>query len=242
MDNNNMNEEDKYTNYTYQGGQQGNAEPGSYQAPSQEERMKMNGAANNIYQHNDPSYSGSSQNGYNNGYQQPNGQNGYNNGYQSNGYNNGYQQNGYNNGYNNGYQQPNGQNGSNNGYQQPNGQNGYNNGYQPNGYNNGYTQYNYNNAPVNNNDGTSTGALVCGIISIVLGCGGIGIVTGIIALVLSSKYKNAHNGEHNGQSKAGFICGLIGVILGALAIVYYIIIFVAAAGMAGASAVSYYNW
>ena len=201
MDNNNMNEEDKYTNYTYQGGQQdsqGNAGPGSYQAPSQEERMRMNGAANNIYQQNDPSYSGSSQNGYNNGYQQPNGQNGYNN--------------------------------------------GYNNGYQQNGYNNGYTQYNYNNAPVNNNDGTSTGALVCGIISIVLGCGGIGIVTGIIALVLSSKYKNSHNGEHNGQSKAGFICGLIGVILGALSIVYYIIIFVAAAGMAGASAVSYYNW
>ena len=102
MDNNNMNEEDKYTNYTYQGGQQnshGNAGPGSYQAPSQEERMRMNGAANNIYQQNDPSYSGSSQNGYNNGYnngyQQPNGQNGYNNG---------YQQNGYNNGYNNGYQ------------------------------------------------------------------------------------------------------------------------------------------
>ena len=91
MDNNNMNEEDKYTNYTYQGGQQnsqGNAGPGSYQAPSQEERMRMNGAANNIYQQNDPPYSGSSQNGYNNGYQQPNGQNGYNNGY-----NNGYQQN-----------------------------------------------------------------------------------------------------------------------------------------------------
>ena len=201
MDNNNMNEEDKYTNYTYQGGQQdsqGNAGPGSYQAPSQEERMRMNGAANNIYQQNDPSYSGSSQNGYNNGY--------------------------------------------NNGYQQPNGQNGYNNGYQQNGYNNGYTQYNYNNAPVNNNDGTSVGALVCGIISLVLGCWGVGIVTGIIALVLSSKYKKAHNGVHNGQSKAGFICGLIGVILNGICIVYYIIIFVAAAGMAGASAVSYYNW
>lgn len=236
MDNNNMNEEDKYTNYTYQGGQQNsqdNAGPGSYQAPSQEERMRMNGAANNIYQQNDPSYSGSSQNGYNNGYnngyQQPNGQNGYNNGY-----NNGYQQNGYNNGYNNGYQQPNGQNGYNN---------GYNNGYQQNGYNNGYTQYNYNNAPVNNNDGTSVGALVCGIISLVLGCWGVGIVTGIIALVLSSKYKKAHNGVHNGQSKAGFICGLIGVILNGICIVYYIIMFVvAAAGMAGASAVSYYNW
>ena len=202
MDNNNMNEEDKYTNYTYQGGQQnsqGNAGPGSYQAPSQEERMRMNGAANNIYQQNDPPYSGSSQNGYNNGYQQPNGQNGYNN--------------------------------------------GYNNGYQQNGYNNGYTQYNYNNAPVNNNDGTSVGALVCGIISLVLGCWGVGIVTGIIALVLSSKYKKAHNGVHNGQSKAGFICGLIGVILNGICIVYYIIIFVvAAAGMAGASAVSYYNW
>ena len=202
MDNNNMNEEDKYTNYTYQGGQQnsqGNAGPGSYQAPSQEERMRMNGAANNIYQQNDPPYSGSSQNGYNNGYQQPNGQNGYNN--------------------------------------------GYNNGYQQNGYNNGYTQYNYNNAPVNNNDGTSVGALVCGIISLVLGCWGVGIVTGIIALVLSSKYKKTHNGVHNGQSKAGFICGLIGVILNGICIVYYIIIFVvAAAGMAGASAVSYYNW
>ena len=202
MDNNNMNEEDKYTNYTYQGGQQnsqGNAGPGSYQAPSQEERMRMNGAANNIYQQNDPSYSGSSQNGYNNGY--------------------------------------------NNGYQQPNGQNGYNNGYQQNGYNNGYTQYNYNNAPVNNNDGTSVGALVCGIISLVLGCWGVGIVTGIIALVLSSKYKKTHNGVYNGQSKAGFVCGLIGVILNAICIVYYIIIFVvAAAGMAGASAVSYYNW
>lgn len=206
MDNNNMNEEDKYTNYTYQGGQQnsqGNAGPGSYQAPSQEERMRMNGAANNIYQQNDPSYSGSSQNGYNNG-------------------------------YNNGYQQPNGQNGYNN---------GYNNGYQQNGYNNGYTQYNYNNAPVNNNDGTSVGALVCGIISLVLGCWGVGIVTGIIALVLSSKYKKTHNGVYNGQSKAGFVCGLIGVILNAICIVYYIIIFVvAAAGMAGASAVSYYNW
>ena len=206
MDNNNMNEEDKYTNYTYQGGQQnsqGNAGPGSYQAPSQEERMRMNGAANNIYQQNDPSYSGSSQNGYNNG-------------------------------YNNGYQQPNGQNGYNN---------GYNNGYQQNGYNNGYTQYNYNNAPVNNNDGTSVGALVCGIISLVLGCWGVGIVTGIIALVLSSKYKKAHNGVHNGQSKAGFICGLIGVILNGICIVYYIIMFVvAAAGVAGASAVSYYNW
>ena len=202
MDNNNMNEEDKYTNYTYQGGQQnsqGNAGPGSYQAPSQEERMRMNGAANNIYQQNDPSYSGSSQNGYNNGY--------------------------------------------NNGYQQPNGQNGYNNGYQQNGYNNGYTQYNYNNAPVNNNDGTSVGALVCGIISLVLGCWGVGIVTGIIALVLSSKYKKAHNGVHNGQSKAGFVCGLIGVILNAICIVYYIIMFVvAAAGIAGASTVSYYNW
>ena len=219
MDNNNMNEEDKYTNYTYQGGQQnsqGNAGPGSYQAPSQEERMRMNGAANNIYQQNDPSYSGSSQNGYNNGYNNGYQQNGYNNGY-----NNGYQQNGYNNGYNNGYQQPNGQN----------------------GYNNGYTQYNYNNAPVNNNDGTSVGALVCGIISLVLGCWGVGIVTGIIALVLSSKYKKAHNGVYNGQSKAGFVCGLIGVILNAICIVYYIIIFVvAAAGMAGASAVSYYNW
>ena len=207
MDNNNMNEEDKYTNYTYQGGQQnsqGNAGPGSYQAPSQEERMRMNGAANNIYQQNDPSYSGSSQNGYNNG-------------------------------YNNGYQQPNGQNGYNN---------GYNNGYQQNGYNNGYTQYNYNNAPVNNNDGTSVGALVCGIISLVLGCWGVGIVTGIIALVLSSKYKKAHNGVHNGQSKAGFVCGLIGVILNAICIVYYIIMFVvaAAAGIAGASTVSYYNW
>lgn len=206
MDNNNMNEEDKYTNYTYQGGQQnsqGNAGPGSYQAPSQEERMRMNGAANNIYQQNDPSYSGSSQNGYNNG-------------------------------YNNGYQQPNGQNGYNN---------GYNNGYQQNGYNNGYTQYNYNNAPVNNNDGTSVGALVCGIISLVLGCWGVGIVTGIIALVLSSKYKKTHNGVHNGQSKAGFVCGLIGVILNAICIVYYIIMFVvAAAGIAGASTVSYYNW
>ena len=206
MDNNNMNEEDKYTNYTYQGGQQnsqGNAGPGSYQAPSQEERMRMNGAANNIYQQNDPSYSGSSQNGYNNG-------------------------------YNNGYQQPNGQNGYNN---------GYNNSYQQNGYNNGYTQYNYNNAPVNNNDGTSVGALVCGIISLVLGCWGVGIVTGIIALVLSSKYKKAHNGVHNGQSKAGFVCGLIGVILNAICIVYYIIMFVvAAAGIAGASTVSYYNW
>ena len=206
MDNNNMNEEDKYTNYTYQGGQQnsqGNAGPGSYQAPSQEERMRMNGAANNIYQQNDPSYSGSSQNGYNNG-------------------------------YNNGYQQPNGQNGYNN---------GYNNGYQQNGYNNGYTQYNYNNAPVNNNDGTSVGALVCGIISLVLGCWGVGIVTGIIALVLSSKYKKAHNGVHNGQYKAGFVCGLIGAILNAICIVYYIIMFVvAAAGIAGASTVSYYNW
>ncbi len=230
MDNNmNTNEDDKYTNYTYQG-------------------------SDNQYYGNAPQYQGQSEpNTYSepNSYQAPDSCRNANysqntNGYQNNGYNQG-QANDYN--YNNGYNQnqANGYNYNNNGYSQ-NQANGYN-------YNNGYSQnqtsYNYTGVyetvPAGGGtSGTAIGSMVCGILSIVLACGwGIGIILAIIALVLSGKFKKSNNGNPCGQSTAGLICGIVGLILSILVLAYYILIVVLAVeGFVGSSlsSTTYYNW
>lgn len=61
-----------------------------------------------------------------------------------------------------------------------------------------------------------TGALVCGILSIVF-AGVIGLILGIIAVIQSNKYFKA--GGTEGTGKAGKICGIIGIIVSAIAII-----------------------
>lgn len=65
------------------------------------------------------------------------------------------------------------------------------------------------------NQPSPTGALVCGILAIVL-CGIpiVGIILGIIAIVLAGKYFKA--GGADGKGKAGRICGIIGIVLSAI--------------------------
>ena len=233
MDNNNLNnnEDDKYTNYKYQGSDsqyhsnapqyQGSSEPDTYREP-------------NSYQAPQQNYAGQESNGgdaSNRTYE-------YGNNTQSNysGSGNGYQ--GQQNNFNNNYQGQ--QNNFNNNYQ---GQQGnFNNGYQ----NQPYT-YNYTggyNTPVSQTNGLSIGSLICGVAGIVLSCWCIGIIPAIIAIVLSSKYKSGNNGKHCGQSTGGLICGIIGIVISVLAIAYYIIIIMIAAGTFGEimSSSIYYNW
>ena len=103
-----------------------------------------------------------------------------------------------------------------------------------------YNQYQYQYAnqpnPVQTpvSDGTSTGSMICGILSIVFSCSGlISLILGIIAIVQSSKYKKAHNGNPCGQSTAGLICGIIGIIVAVITIIYCVVIIAIAIAAAG---------
>jgi len=76
----------------------------------------------------------------------------------------------------------------------------------------------------------STAVLVLGIVSVVM-CG-IGLVTGIIAIVLHKKDKAIYQTNPDRyeasfkNSKAGNICAIIGLILSTLIIVFYVIYFI----------------
>lgn len=91
--------------------------------------------------------------------------------------------------------------------------------------------------------------LALGICSLAfgLGCGGVGLVLGIIAWVMGKNDLAAIDAglmdpSGRGLCQAGMICGIIGTILGALgtlALIAYAIVvlgFIAAAGAAGAAA------
>ena len=68
-------------------------------------------------------------------------------------------------------------------------------------------------------DGSATGAMVCGILSVIPCCWGIiGIIFGIVAIVLYSSEKNNVSDAAKGKIKAGFVCGIVGVVLGVLGI------------------------
>ena len=75
----------------------------------------------------------------------------------------------------------------------------------------------------------SVAGMVLGILSIVLSCGFVGLILGIIGLVQSKKAQAAlaANPELGGAgfAKAGKICSIVGIIIGAIAIVYWIIYF-----------------
>lgn len=69
--------------------------------------------------------------------------------------------------------------------------------------------------------GKATGALICGILAIVL-CAApiVGIVLGIVAIVMAGGYLKAFGPD--GKAKAGRICGIVGIILSVLLWVFAI--------------------
>jgi hypothetical protein len=74
----------------------------------------------------------------------------------------------------------------------------------------------------------ATATLVLGILSIVISCGIIGLILGIIGLTISKEGKLLHDKEPNlyegwGNLNAGRIMSLIGIILGSLALLYFIL-------------------
>ncbi|MCI8468862.1 MAG: hypothetical protein HFJ75_05155 [Eggerthellaceae bacterium] len=67
--------------------------------------------------------------------------------------------------------------------------------------------------------GKATGALVCGILAIVL-CSAplIGIILGIVAIVMAGSYIKAWGPD--GRAKAGRICGIVGIVLSILLYIF----------------------
>ena len=131
------------------------------------------------------------------------------------------------------YSQPGGDSYTNN-YSQPGGD-AYNNYNQPAGVPYG----NYGQPPAGEEPGRglAIGSLVCGIISIVCWFFGsfafIGLVTGIVGLILSSKAKK--EGNESGMRKGGFVCSLIGLIGSAIIFVACVACLGALGAAAGAS-------
>ncbi len=79
-------------------------------------------------------------------------------------------------------------------------------------------------------NGMATASMVLGILSIVLICCYLNIVSGILAIVFSNiAKKQIAMGQGKGleQAKAGMICGIIGLSIGALLAVFQIIMIVA---------------
>jgi hypothetical protein len=91
----------------------------------------------------------------------------------------------------------------------------------------------------------ASAVLVLGILSIVLGCGGIGLILGIIGLIISREGKQLYEQNPSewtgyGNLNAGRVMSIIGVCLGGLSVVYFIfwILFIgtivgAAGGLSG---------
>ena len=89
--------------------------------------------------------------------------------------------------------------------------------------NNPYAQQSFNSAPATMEDpakGKATGALICGICSIVFAwLPLVGIILGVIAMIMSKKYDETGSGLGAGKAKGGKITGIIGLILSGLWII-----------------------
>ena len=73
--------------------------------------------------------------------------------------------------------------------------------------------------------GMAIGALVCGILSIVLSCCcGVGIVPAVIGLILALVDRKQGAG-FSGISLAGLICSIIGAAISLLMIVYFVLVY-----------------
>lgn len=86
----------------------------------------------------------------------------------------------------------------------------------------------YTQQQVNNLDGKATGALVCGILSILL-CSTvvIGVVLGIVAIVLGAQVAGHMVVSASSRARAGKVCGIVGLVLSILFGVF-IALFIAA--------------
>lgn len=93
----------------------------------------------------------------------------------------------------------------------------------------------------------ATTALVMGILSIVLGCGVLGLIFGIIGLVVSKEGKRLHEEQPDmylgyGNLNAGRIMSIIGIVLGGLSLLYLIIVLIIGGSILGlAGGLSHWN-
>lgn len=88
-------------------------------------------------------------------------------------------------------------------------------------------------APSQPSSGKALAALLCGIFAILLsGTIFFGIVLGIIAIVLAGQYVKSFGKDS--KATGGKICGIIGIILSVIALIFYIVFFVAAASFSNA--------
>lgn len=75
--------------------------------------------------------------------------------------------------------------------------------------------------PANPNNGFAIGALVCGIIGILLCCCcGIGIVVGIAGIIFAILSKKYNGGKISGMAMAGLICSAVAIVFGAGYLIY----------------------
>lgn len=114
-----------------------------------------------------------------------------------------------------------GSNGSQGNY----GQGGYNQGgYNQGGYNQGsYNQGGFNQPGMYPNDDKASIILILGILSIIC-CA----PCGIGAIVMRNMYKDTISPQNQGLVSGGFITGIIGLALWAVALVFYLILFMIA--------------
>lgn len=75
--------------------------------------------------------------------------------------------------------------------------------------------------PANPNNGFAIGALVCGIVGILLCCCcGIGIVVGIAGIIFAILSKKYNGGKISGMALAGLICSAVAIVFGAGYLIY----------------------
>lgn len=86
----------------------------------------------------------------------------------------------------------------------------------------------YNQVPVANpNNGFAIGALVCGILSVVLCCcvyGILSLILGILAIVFAVLSKKQNGGKLSGLAIAGLICGCVGLLFSVIYIICYAVL------------------
>lgn len=76
--------------------------------------------------------------------------------------------------------------------------------------------------PANPNNGMAIGALICGIVGIVLCCCcGISAIVGIVGIVLAILSKNKNGGKMSGMAIAGLICSIASVVFGIASCVFW---------------------
>lgn len=90
-----------------------------------------------------------------------------------------------------------------------------------------YSSADYYNQPApqqSSSNGYAVASLILGIISIPLGCCyGIGILSGIIAIVLAFVGKKNNDGSFGGMGITGIICSCFGILFGVLFWVFFLI-------------------